>query len=416
MAPYTSGIIGPLILANYSVQALFAILILVFPSSRRSTTARQRRWIVVGLVSGLLLGSGFSILRHRTDGAVPSVMGLAYLVFAAIVYAGMIRRRFFVTSSRAIWQRSLAVVADGIFLTDEEHRIVELNEAAAALLNTDYDDLIGKDLRRFIRLEESESDNPELTWIGGAERYISVTESVQRDRGGHAVVRVFVVRDVTREREQAYKLKRSVDHQHRLLQEVHHRVKNSLQIIDSIVGLKAREVAAGREGSAVSEIGLRIRVMASIYNRAYDEPEVRKVSVFDCLTQIAKHYRTRSDVHVLLTRETPDVDVFVEVEAAIPLSLAAAELVSLAVSATISGAESDNRVAVTLCPAGNRKWMIRISAPGAHPFDVEQSSGGIAVAKLLCQQVEGYLEADPSELMLRFPVEPQSRTNARPQP
>ncbi len=416
MAPFTDGIIGPLILANYGVQLLAVALILVIPLPRRSraTTRRQRRWVLFAMAGGLFIGTGFSILRAGTDGQVPNFTGLAYVVFVATVYVGMVRRRFFATASHVVWQQSFAAIDDAVILTDEEYRIVEINEAATALIARDREQLLDWDIREFIPPATDDAEE-RLVWVGNEERYLSVSEGQQKNRTGQTLLRILVVRDVTREREQAHKLQRSFEHQSRLLKEVHHRVKNSLQIIDSIVGLKSRDVAEREGAQAISEIALRVRVISSIYNRAYEEPEVRMVSLQSCIRDLGRLHRSPTTGAVIVS-PNEFARLYIEIDDAIPLLLAVADMVSICEQCRQADTRaSERQTTISLGPAGHGSWRVTVSLPSTSGAHLIAGSAEVAIAQLLARQIDGALDVENDAkiaLSITFPVASNRRMRA----
>jgi len=416
MAPFAAGVIGPLILANYGVQLLVAALILVLPIPRhsRATSKRERRWVLFAMAGGLLAGTGFSILRARTEGQIPNFTGLAYVVFVATVYVGMVRGRFFATASHVVWQRSFAAIDDAVFLTDEEYRVVELNEAATELTAMDRERLLDRDVRTLVPIAKDDADE-RLIWVGDAERYLSISESHRANRFGQIILRILVVRDVTDEREQAHKLRRSFEHQARLLREVHHRVKNSLQIIDSIVGLKSREVTDPQGKHAITEIALRLHLISSIYNRAYDEPEVRMVSLQNCIRDLSRLHRNSANGGVLITT-SETARLYIEVEDAIPLMLAVADMVSISERCREAEPATESlQTRIVLGPAGQGNWQVTVALPSTSAAHLIGGSTEVAIAQLLARQLNGTLDVETEaavKLSITFPVDSDRKMRA----
>ncbi|MDY0305274.1 MAG: histidine kinase dimerization/phosphoacceptor domain -containing protein [Desulfovibrionaceae bacterium] len=72
-------------------------------------------------------------------------------------------------------------------------------------------------------------------------------------------------------------LRRSLDEQKALFQEVHHRVKNNLQVVSSLLDMAARRLAPGPASEALGDVRQRVRAMALIHAGLYGGPRFDRV-------------------------------------------------------------------------------------------------------------------------------------------
>ena len=114
-----------------------------------------------------------------------------------------------------------------------------------------------------------------------------------------------------------------------LLKEIHHRVKNNLQIVSSLLYLQATRTEHPGAVSALTESRARIKSMALIHERLYQSPNLASVDMGEytrsLVSDLRRSYRTE-DSSVRLTLNIDDIPL--GITEAIPCGLIINELVS----------------------------------------------------------------------------------------
>jgi two-component sensor histidine kinase len=124
-------------------------------------------------------------------------------------------------------------------------------------------------------------------------------------------------------------LRRSLKDKDVLLQEVHHRVKNNLQVISSLISLQLRKSDAGRVRDALEECQGRVLAIALIHENLYRVSDVAGVAFADYVRDLAASVVGAAETaahHVRLELALEPVEL--EVEHAIPCGLILQELLS----------------------------------------------------------------------------------------
>jgi two-component sensor histidine kinase len=180
-----------------------------------------------------------------------------------------------------------------------------------------------------------------------------------------------------------------------LLAEVHHRVKNNLQVISSLIQMQARRVGDKASAEALTECRGRVNAIALIHEKLYESGEVANLgfhnyvrSLVDGIVQAARFPNQLVRVEV----EVPDIRV--PVERAIPCGLLLNELVTNA----LEHAYPDGRagtVRVTLREEAGGRMVLSVSDDGIGlPPELEPSQSpslGLRLVSALASQLKARL-------------------------
>ncbi len=200
-----------------------------------------------------------------------------------------------------------------------------------------------------------------------------------------------------------------------LLQEIHHRVKNNLQVISSLINLQLGRMPRGPGFEALQECSLRVLAIAHIHEQLYLSKDFTRVPFSDYaqnLTRIVS--RAAGDVaqRVQLRHELDPVAI--PVDAAIPLGLILSELLTNALKHAFPG-ERTGSVTVRLHAQGDEIALsVADDGPGLPDgFDAGGSSSlGMQLVHTLVSQLRGRLSVHSSPAGARFEVVFQSPTQS----
>jgi PAS domain S-box-containing protein len=125
------------------------------------------------------------------------------------------------------------------------------------------------------------------------------------------------------------RLQSSYDEKVLLLKEIHHRVKNNLQIIASLLNLQSRYITDEQTLAAIRESQNRVKAMALVHEKLYRAEDIAHISLHDYIkflgTGLFQFYDARSR-GIEFTLDIRDIDV--DINTAIPLGLIINELIS----------------------------------------------------------------------------------------
>ena len=145
--------------------------------------------------------------------------------------------------------------------------------------------------------------------------------------------------DITERKRIDRRIREALKEKEILLQEVHHRVKNNLQIIHSILNLQKKFVKDDATIVGLEEIQNRVSTMSIIHETLYQNTDVSRIGFPDYITRIAGNIIQgyRSHTHVELVTDLDDVQA--PLDQAIPCGLILNEWVSNAMKYAFEGRE-----------------------------------------------------------------------------
>lgn len=202
-----------------------------------------------------------------------------------------------------------------------------------------------------------------------------------------------VVRDITERK----RIETQAHHaRETYLKEVHHRVKNNLQVISSLLYLQSMHIQDDVMCEVLQESQNRIKSIALIHEKLYRSPELVRLEFSDYVRDlIADLFRTygASGNHIAI--ETNIDDVAFEVDTAVPCGLIINELISNVFKHAFPPGRNGS-VYISLRAAAEKRYVLEVRDTGVgfeEGFDWETcNSLGLQLVRDLTRQLEGRLE------------------------
>jgi len=177
-----------------------------------------------------------------------------------------------------------------------------------------------------------------------------------------------------------------------LLREIHHRVKNNLQVISSLLSLQARQIEDEDIQKAIHEGRNRVRSMALIHQNLYQNENLTGVSVSSYLSKLLEElfdtYNVDAD-RIKLNLDIEDIDL--DVDTMVPFGLILNELVSNCLKHAFPG-DRDGLITIRLKDIENQLHLSIIDN-GVGYTDVNESSNK-SFGKRLIKAFSNKLNAD----------------------
>jgi PAS domain S-box-containing protein len=293
----------------------------------------------------------------------------AYRVQAALAVSSELLERTGVLAKVGGWQLDLATMK--LSWTRETFRIAELSADEEPPL-ADGIHLFAPEARPLIEaaLQSAiDSGTPydlELPWLGaqGTPKWVRTQGSAVRENG-ITLKLIGTIQDITESHQAKRQLELSLQEKVGLLNEVHHRVKNNLQVITSLLRLEATRSHQLETRSVLSEMQARIRAMALLHESLYRSGVFASVDLANYLQQLATQaVRAQAgDAGVKLHLELHPLNM--SLDQAAPFGLLVNELISNSFKHAFPvGRGGEVKIELRPMDAAEQHWCLRISDNG----------------------------------------------------
>ncbi len=318
----------------------------------------------------------------------------------------------------------------GYVTLDDKGCIQEINLSGAKLLGMERAELPGKPFLLFVKnnslptfldhlrrcLESDEQVTSELEIILPADKTIHAQLLSVRvpDNLHRSYLYRTAITDVTERRRAEQQVHNSLREKEVLLKEVHHRVKNNLQIISSLLKLQSGYVTDKRALELFRETQDIVRSMALLHEKLYRSPDLTSVDYAEYIKSVATNLFRSYGVNSELISLSIVVDhVSWGLDTAIPASLIINELISNSLKYAFPDGRA-GEITVELHSNDLSFFTLAVSDDGigipGH-IDVERTESlGLQLVHALTQELDGTLSLDRSKgtkFIITFTVDKQ---------
>jgi PAS domain S-box-containing protein len=195
-----------------------------------------------------------------------------------------------------------------------------------------------------------------------------------------------------------------------LLKEVHHRVKNNMQVISSLLNIQAETVADDVFTELLGESQQRIKSMALIHENLYQSDNLLEIDFEDYINMLANSlHRFYSAPSVIVSLDIQVDNVALDIETAVPCGLIINELISNSLKHAFKGSEGRGQIYVRFMSVGCQ-YVLQIGDNGMGlpgDFSVDSTTSmGMEIVTILTQQIDGCLNfesKDGAHFEIAFP-------------
>jgi PAS domain S-box-containing protein len=261
-------------------------------------------------------------------------------------------------------------------------------------------------------------DSFRALWADGSVHHLRVRAVVQRDDTGQPVRMTGTNWDITDQKLAEGKLDASLHEKEILLKEIHHRVKNNLQVVSSLLSLQSMHIKDQKALTAFRGCQHQVRSMALLHEKLYQSADCSRIEFGAYLGTLMEYLFNSfgsSAAHVQYFIDAPNISL--SLDAAIPFGLIVNELGSNALKYAFPGGQpGEIRLQLSLEKDGSYHLRFRDNGVGL-PKDLDwrkANSLGLQLVNLLTRQLHGtveHLDGNGTEFHITFQDPAQEQTS-----
>jgi len=218
--------------------------------------------------------------------------------------------------------------------------------------------------------------------------------------------------DITASRQAEEQIKASLVEKEVMLKEIHHRVKNNLQVISSLVSMQADNLTDERTREEFDDVCDRVRSMALIHEKLYQTENMARLNFADYAASLLHSLWNSHDVLAVKVKlNLALAPVMLTIETAVPCGLILNELASNSLKhAFPNGSDGEVTVGLEHDAAADKACLwVRDNGVGLSPSqDWRQSNSlGLRLVQILTGQLHGTVETGTgpgAEFRVTFPL------------
>ena len=179
-----------------------------------------------------------------------------------------------------------------------------------------------------------------------------------------------------------------------LLKEIHHRVKNNLEIVSSLLSLQSAQTENITVIEAMQESQNRVQSMSMIHQRLYQGKNLGTIEMKDYFINLGKHVIDSFGAEQRIVLECDMETMELDVDTAVPLGLIVNELITNALKYAFPK-DRKGKLNVNLTQLGKNKLALKVIDNGIGQEDDDFTKGkgfGMQLIQLLTQQLNGTME------------------------
>ena len=337
----------------------------------------------------------------------------------------LLRSHVEIDASRARYFDLFELAPVGYFTVDDEGLVLEVNLCGTKLLGLPKTEIVGQPFSRFIayddqdiyylhRKKQLQPGEPRICELrmkcenGKSALWVQLETSLVADHRGKIACRL-VISDISTLKDSQATLDRKLEEQRMLLCETHHRIKNNIVSIISLLSMQSRATKNPEAISSLNETIGRLELMAQLYEKMLLSGKAGTLELGSYLGDIADTIVRLFSLNTEISISTQFDSIMLESDTVFSLGIIINELVTNAMKYAFEGRKDGSIQLSAIMKEGKLSLKVHDDGIGLpKDFDTTKQGGfGLRLVNLLADQLGGSfsMEASGGTLCtLVFPV------------
>jgi len=301
-----------------------------------------------------------------------------------------------------------------LFITDQQAHFVAVNQAACKLTGYSREELLQMRIPDLHEEADLEAYKQYFHRILRGESILSEAKILRKD--GQKIDVEFsnniifldgtpyihtVARDISEWKKDKERIKAFLREKDVMLQEIHHRVKNNMQIIISLMRIQARKVKNARFSKYLQALQDRVYSMSLIHDHFYKERQLDKINIATYIKELINHLfyiHGHKDNKIKINLAIDKI--YLDLNKAVPFGMLINEIITNILKHAFPQRKK-GEIFLRLYQDGNKKIHLLISDTGVglpSEVDIENpTTMGLQLMKDLTQQLKGEIQIESEQ-------------------
>lgn len=194
---------------------------------------------------------------------------------------------------------------NAIYIIDKDARVVYANTYALNMLGKNTSEVRGRRLMEVFPTENAEMQiqiivgvfqhghdirrDDHVIAVDGTDKWLSSIYTPLKDDAGHVTSVLCASYDITERKQMETQIATSLREKEYLLKEIHHRVKNNLQVISSLLSMQADKATDRNVIESLTDSQNRVKSIALVHEKLYQSKSLDQIEYGDYLNKFAMH-------------------------------------------------------------------------------------------------------------------------------